>query len=246
MAQDKKSFVAYADWKSVFDMLDFEEAGILVKHLFAYVNDEDPELEDRILKIAFEPIKQSLKRDLKKYETTKETKSNSGALGNLKRWNNDLYCSFLAKEITLEKALEVAKHRKESQKVAEIANIAVTVSDSVNDNVSVTVSDSVILLEKETKEEIKKVFISKNEIFGKELLEGQVWIETVSMQNRITPEEVPKWIDDFNKKLITEIDTKISKKEYASHFSRWLPGEIIKAKKETQPNSGKPKFSINQ
>lgn len=82
-----------------------------------------------------------------------------------------------------------------------------------------------------TEEENFKISISKNDIFSSELLQSQQWIETVSMQNRITPEEVPKWIGDFNKKLISEIDTKISKKEYASHFSRWLPGEILKSKK---------------
>jgi hypothetical protein len=79
------------------------------------------------------------------------------------------------------------------------------------------------------KEEEKK---SKNEIFGLELLESQTWIETISMQNKIASEEIKKWIETFNQKLITELDTKISKKDYAGHFSRWLPGEISKIKKE--------------
>jgi hypothetical protein len=79
------------------------------------------------------------------------------------------------------------------------------------------------------KEEEKK---SQNEIFGIELLESQTWIETISMQNKIASEEIKNWIEIFNQKLITELDTKISKKDYAGHFSRWLPGEILKIKKE--------------
>lgn len=94
--------------------------------------------------------------------------------------------------------------------------------------------------------EIKNFSISKNEIYGKELLEGQIWIETISMQNRITPEEVPKWIDEFNKKLITEIDAKTSKKEYASHFSRWLPGEILKSKNNNQNGKSNTTASSNR
>lgn len=74
--------------------------------------------------------------------------------------------------------------------------------------------------------------ISKNEIFGKEILDSESWVETISMQNRIAPGEVPKWIDDFNKKLISEIDIKISKQDYASHFSRWVRGEILKTKNQ--------------
>lgn len=84
----------------------------------------------------------------------------------------------------------------------------------------------------------KEIPISKNEIYSQEILESESWLETISMQNKITPDEIPKWIDDFNKKLISELDNKISKKEYASHFSRWLPGEIIKSKKQNQ--NGKP------
>lgn len=81
MAEGKKSFVAYCDWENIFDMLSNEEAGLMVKHLFAYVNDKNPELEDRILKIAFEPIKLQLKRDLKKYKTIRERRSEAGRKG---------------------------------------------------------------------------------------------------------------------------------------------------------------------
>lgn len=58
-----------------------------------------------------------------------------------------------------------------------------------------------------------------------------MWIETISMQNRISPDEVKKWIQKFNSKLILELDNKISKKDYAGHFSRWLPQEILKLKR---------------
>ena len=43
MAINKKSFVAYCDWIESFEELSNEEAGKLVKHLFRYVNDLDPE-----------------------------------------------------------------------------------------------------------------------------------------------------------------------------------------------------------
>jgi len=213
MAENKKSFVAYADWKNTFQMLTDEEAGKLVKHLLSYVNDENPELNDRFLKMAFEPIKLQLKRDLHKYETVKEKRSKAGIKSAEIRKQN----------ATNSTSVESVQHTATNSTVND------TVTVNVNDTVTDTVTD--ILLEKETKEEFKKISISKNEIFGKEVLESESWIETISMQNRITPEEIPKWIDDFNKKLITEIDTKISKKEYASHFSRWLPGEISKTKK---------------
>jgi len=72
MAEDKKGFVLYADQKLIFEDLTNEEAGILIKHIFSYVNDEDPNLENRLLEMAFKPIKLQLKRDLVKYQSVKE------------------------------------------------------------------------------------------------------------------------------------------------------------------------------
>jgi hypothetical protein len=69
MAKDKKSIVVYADWISIFEHLTDEEAGRIIKHFFRYVNDQDPTPPDRLTKLLFEPIKQQLKRDLRKYET---------------------------------------------------------------------------------------------------------------------------------------------------------------------------------
>jgi hypothetical protein len=68
MAENKKSFLLYTDIHFTVKKLTDEQAGILFKHILSYVNDENPLLNDIVLDIAFEPIKQSLKRDLKRYE----------------------------------------------------------------------------------------------------------------------------------------------------------------------------------
>ncbi len=81
MAKDKKSFILYTDQSGVFKQLPDEIAGKLIKHIFAYVNDENPICDDLIINIAFEPIKQSLKRDLKRYEEYIEKQSLNGAKG---------------------------------------------------------------------------------------------------------------------------------------------------------------------
>lgn len=81
MAKDKKSFVAYCDWIDSFEELSDEEAGKLIKHLFRYVNDKNPEAPDKLTKMCFIPIQQALKRDLKKYETYINKQSENGSKG---------------------------------------------------------------------------------------------------------------------------------------------------------------------
>ena len=145
MAKDKKSFLLYSDLLDKIEMLTIEERGILFTHLLEYVNDKEPVLTDRLLLAAWKPIELELKRDLKKYEVAKENKANGGRLGNLKRWNIDLYEDVINKKISLEEAEIIAISRKVSHTDSylshTIASVAVNDNVNVNDNVSVNVND---------------------------------------------------------------------------------------------------------
>ena len=78
MATGKKSFIAYADWKEVFDELPDAEAGQLIKHIFAYVNDENPTSDSILIRAVFANIKTTLKRDLDKWESQLEQRREAG------------------------------------------------------------------------------------------------------------------------------------------------------------------------
>lgn len=73
--------MAYADWIHTSEKLTDREAGQLFKHLLRYVNDQDPEPPNRLIDLTFEPWKQQLKRDLKKYETKVNTARANGQKG---------------------------------------------------------------------------------------------------------------------------------------------------------------------
>jgi hypothetical protein len=127
MAENKKSFVLYTDSKGLIDKLPDEIAGRLFKHIFAYVNDENPISEELILNIAFEPIKTQLKRDLVKWSNQTEQRRQAGL-----------------------KSAEIRKRNStefNERSISSTDNVNVNVSDNVN----VNVNESVILLKKETK-----------------------------------------------------------------------------------------------
>lgn len=141
MAEGKNKIIVYADWKSTFDKLTDEEAGRLIKHFFAYVNDDDPEPVDRLTEIVFEPIKQTLKRDLKAWEETIGKKSFAGKVSAEKRRQQNS---------TLSTPVESVQHTTTDSTVSDNDSVSVTVSDSVIDN------ESNVLLEKEPKERNKR------------------------------------------------------------------------------------------
>lgn len=124
MAENKKSFVLYADQRNVFNSLSDKEAGLLIKHIYAYVNDLNPETTNKIVNVAFEPIKQQLKRDLKKYEHKQEKWSEAG-----------------------KRSAEVKKNKKineSQQSLTNVENVTTKSTVNVNDNATVNVNDNVI------------------------------------------------------------------------------------------------------
>lgn len=78
MADGKKSFVLYADLLHTVEKLPAEKAGELFLHILRYVNDQNPETDDLIISVTFEPIKQQLKRDLKAWEQKQEQRRQAG------------------------------------------------------------------------------------------------------------------------------------------------------------------------
>jgi hypothetical protein len=126
--QGKKSFVLYTDQREVFDELSDEDAGKLIKHIFSYVNDEDPITEDKLLKVAFLPIKTQLKRDLKMWDEKKEQRAEAGKKGGLAKSSN-------AKQSLA----------KPSNATNDVANLAVNVN--VNGNVNDINKETLISLD---------------------------------------------------------------------------------------------------
>lgn len=68
--------------------LDDADAGLLFKHYLRYINDQNPEPPTKLIKIVFEPIKQSLKRDLKKWDEKIQSRSKAGSIGAESKWGN--------------------------------------------------------------------------------------------------------------------------------------------------------------
>lgn len=128
MATDKKSVVLYCDIIHTVKELTDEEAGRLFKHYLAYINDLNPIPPDKLTQVIFEPIKQSLKRDLKKWEDKRGKRSDAGKKGMEKRWGNN---NNVITNIT-----------NDNNVIENITNI--TVSDSVSVSDSVNVSDIII------------------------------------------------------------------------------------------------------
>jgi len=137
MAQGKKSFILYLDQRGIFDKLTDEQAGRLIKHIYAYCADENPEC-DFVTDLAFESIKQALKRDLKKFESIKEKRRKAGRKSAEKR---------------AEQKSTNSTHVKSVEQTS--TNPTVNDNDNVNVNVNVNVNDS---LNKEYSQNVLQTF----------------------------------------------------------------------------------------
>lgn len=80
----KNSFILYTEQKAVIDKLTDEQAGKLIKAIYAHETGEDYNL-DAILDLVITPFLTSLERNTEKYQKRVETNKKNIA----KRWNND-------------------------------------------------------------------------------------------------------------------------------------------------------------
>ena len=118
MAENKKSFILYADMIHTVRKMPTDKIGELFLTILAYVNDENPVTEDLLVEVAFEPIKQQLKRDLKRWEEYREKQSLNGKKGGRPKKSHD-------KEVNPKNPTLL----NESQKSL---NVNVNVNDTVN------------------------------------------------------------------------------------------------------------------
>ena len=121
MAENKKSFILYCDLIHTVSKMPDDKAGQLFKHILSYVNDLNPQTDDLITQLTFEPVKQQLKRDLQKYQAISGERSEDGRLGGIKSGE--------------------ARRTKSKQKEAIALKSKQKEHDTVNDNDTVNVKD---------------------------------------------------------------------------------------------------------
>lgn len=159
MATDKKGFILYADQKDLFDQLPNDKAGELIKHIFSYVNDENPESKDIIINLAFTPIKQQFKRDLDKWEGIKESRSRAGkASAEARRLKAE-------QKSTNPTSVESVEQKSTNPTVNDNVNVTVNVKDNVKvkdiyrafAHLSISIEDKDKLLEKYSIDQIDSI-----------------------------------------------------------------------------------------
>jgi len=200
MAENKKSFVAYCDWQETFEELSDEEAGKLVKHLFNYVNDKNPETSDKLTKMCFIPIKQSLKRDLKKYEKYVHKQSVNGKKGGR------------PKNPTLSQKTQpfIEKPKKA-------------------DSVSVSVSDTIITIEEEIFKKASSKYkmyaeqLYKDKVFIEALSRNQI----KDPNKDVSKNTIHKYLKLFLSHLDEYKHVHDNKKQFSANFSNWLRKQKI-------------------
>ena len=217
MAENKKKVVVYTDWLQNFEDLTDEELGKLMRHFFEYINDLNPVLEDRLLKIAWKPLENTLKRDLKKWESFVDKQKENGSKGGRP------------------KSTQKTQAFNQEPKKADSDNVSDSVNESEINNNNNKSQNSIFDIEvnestddeftpsiKKDIQEALRLEKINNSIFTKECKKYTAWSESVAMTNRISVDVLNIFLDTFEAHLINYGEQKRSLKEFKSHFNNWL------------------------
>lgn len=247
MAEEKKAFVVYVDWESQFNLLSDEEAGKLIKHIFSYVNDENPNFDpkERLLNMAFEPIKKQLKRDLKRYEAIKTKRSEAGKksaeLRAQQAQQNSTSVGFVE---TISTNVNTAQHRSTNPTV--IDTVIVTVKDTVTGIVTDTVKESVI---NNIEDSLTQKFILpqkfKIETLQENCAKHTTWLDQIAMKNSISKKEISEWFNGFCLHLLASGKTEETEQEFKKYCASWIASELRQGRKPLNQNKSKTKEKIN-
>lgn len=216
MAENKKSFVLYADLIHTVKKMPKDKAGELFLTILSYVNDEQPVVDDMIVDLVFEPIKRQMKRDLVAYEAKK------------KQWSEAGKASAEAKKAAKEAEEKRSKEINEaSTKVNDVENSSTdsTVTVNVTDTVNVNVNDNVTVNKKKGDIDVRKLKFAETlkpflEIYGKNLCNDfyKYWTEPNRSNTKFRQEIEKTW--DIARRLETWAK---NDKNFAKNFTNGKP-----------------------
>ena len=177
MADNKKSFVLYCDLVHVIRKLieqDRKEntnySGELFLHILEYVNDENPFPINFIVDMAFEPIKQQLKRDLKRYEVKQTQRIEAGRRSaEQRKVNEELRNSTTVNDRSVSSTVN--------------GNVNVNGNGNVNDNVNVILNKDIgdeIIIPKKTWKNDFEIYKENVRNGYREIMEDEAWFKKQS------------------------------------------------------------------
>lgn len=152
MNDDKRSFILYADLDHTISKLPDNVAGQLFKLILQQANDKEPEPDDLLLQIAFEPIRQQMKRDAEKWQRMREKQSENGRLGGRPKKANGLS--------------ENPKNPPLFSETQKSLNVNANANASGNDTVNVKEKNTVRRFAPPTRDEVYQY--AKTEMIGSE------------------------------------------------------------------------------
>jgi hypothetical protein len=199
MAENKKSFVLYADLIKNIDHLTNEEKGILFNHLLEYVNDMNPVLENRTVLSSWKFIQSQLKRDLVKFEEVKGKRSDAG------------------KESARLRALN--KEQQNSTKATSVESVQQTSTNpTVNDNDN----DNVI-----NKVDFKGLMDLYSNQIGES--GSDIWRESVYRKHKIKQGNLRELVEYFIIHLGTQTGGEYNEpfNKFRTYCSNWIGTEIV-------------------
>lgn len=191
-----KYFIMHIDYKKHIDLLSDSQAGMLFKAIYAYVNDETISKLDPMTEMAFSFIKAQIDRDLMKYKETCEKRKKAIEA----RWGE--------KNTSEYKCIQMDTNNNNNSNNSSNSNSNSNSNNNSNDN--------------NTLSKANVLYINNNNKEKKELLNDEIWLESIMMKHHLSKADIELKLDEFLIHLTSIGQTHSNNRELKKHFNNWI------------------------
>lgn len=250
--------ILYPEQETILELLSNEQRGILLTALFTMAKGENPNIEDKVVAMAFKIFEMRQDWNNTHYEEVRKARSEAGKKGGAPKGNknasknnqgtteeqtsdNQIETEFENNDVLTKQAKQPKTSKNNQNKPINI-NINKNINNIAHSNTDVL--SCVNNAHARTQEETRSGTFATCEDYAMKLLQDEVFAERTAMALHATPDDILVLINAFNNEQSIKQTAHADYNDYRRHAYDWI--RIQTEKREKERKNGNPIDNIRQ
>lgn len=256
--------ILYSEQETILELLSNEQRGILLTALFSLAKGETPQIEDKVVAMAFKIFQMRQDWNNIHYDDVRKARSEAGKRGGAPKGNKN--ASKNNQETTEEqpndnqsetefddsKSWQMVTNDNKSWQMVTNDNKAITKQakqaktskNNQNKPINININKNIIHSKTNVLSCVKDAHADTREEYGKELIQDENFAERTAMNFHVAAEDILILVNSFNNEQAVKGVAHVDYNDYRRHAYDWIRIQI--EKKEKERKHGNPIDNIRE